>query len=261
MPMLPGREARGLFCGLSSGEFRLDDQDRRSQTDQWVGINHDFGPARRRGTLLDVRHMAALARSARKSDQPRIHGTRSMNRLSEPRLTTKARMGGTGLEPVTPSLSNLGRHSRRFAPVLLSRMVEPSPGPSERSSERERTRILAILATLARGVPHLKRRDASAPGRVQFSSSTRFHAPRRSLLGPRASAERRARSSSRVRGSARPKRRPRARWFSFPLRSPVASTSTSSEPSRYSMRAANTTKRCERQRARGSPLSRADARS
>jgi hypothetical protein len=35
-------------------------------------------------------------------------------------------MGGTGLEPVTPSLSNLGERSRPFAPVREKRIVKPN---------------------------------------------------------------------------------------------------------------------------------------
>jgi hypothetical protein len=56
-------------------------------------------------------------------------------------------MGGTGLEPVTPSLSTWCSRSRQFAVVRLGRLVERNLPASERLSERERTPILAILAT------------------------------------------------------------------------------------------------------------------
>src|SRR5438105_15066982 len=56
-------------------------------------------------------------------------------------------MGGTGLEPVTPSLSIWCSGSRQFAGVRSDSMVERHPCRDERSSERERTLILAILAT------------------------------------------------------------------------------------------------------------------
>jgi len=56
-------------------------------------------------------------------------------------------MGGTGLEPVTPSLSNWSSRSRPFAQVRSTPMVERIHRATERSSERERTLILAILAT------------------------------------------------------------------------------------------------------------------
>jgi hypothetical protein len=35
-------------------------------------------------------------------------------------------MGGTGLEPVTPSLSNLSGRSRAFAPVRKNRIITPN---------------------------------------------------------------------------------------------------------------------------------------
>jgi site-specific DNA recombinase len=47
-------------------------------------------------------------------------------------------VGGTGLEPVTPSLSIQSRRSRLFAPVRLERMVEPTPA-TERTVQRTRT--------------------------------------------------------------------------------------------------------------------------
>jgi hypothetical protein len=55
-------------------------------------------------------------------------------------------MGGTGLEPVTPSLSIRGSRSGQFAGVRSGRLVERNLPASERLSERERTLILAILA-------------------------------------------------------------------------------------------------------------------
>src|SRR3954454_13649576 len=55
-------------------------------------------------------------------------------------------MGGTGLEPVTPSLSSRGSRvsSLLFAQTPSLSGIVP---PTERSRERERTTILAILAT------------------------------------------------------------------------------------------------------------------
>jgi hypothetical protein len=46
-------------------------------------------------------------------------------------------MGGTGLEPVTPSLSIRGRRSRRFTPVREKGMVERNP-LGERTVDRTR---------------------------------------------------------------------------------------------------------------------------
>ena len=65
-------------------------------------------------------------------------------------------MGGTGLEPVTPSLSIWGRRSRQFGCVRSERMVERNP-PTHRTLERTRTNTEpAILATLgSRGEPVL----------------------------------------------------------------------------------------------------------
>src|SRR5439155_21203886 len=56
-------------------------------------------------------------------------------------------MGGTGLEPVTPSLSIWCRRSRQFARVRSGGMLSGIHSATERLSERERTLILAILAT------------------------------------------------------------------------------------------------------------------
>jgi hypothetical protein len=47
-------------------------------------------------------------------------------------------VGGTGLEPVTPSLSSRGDRSRPFAPVRPERMVARNRSASERLAERER---------------------------------------------------------------------------------------------------------------------------
>jgi hypothetical protein len=47
-------------------------------------------------------------------------------------------MGGTGLEPVTPSLSSWGSRSRQFAGVRSGSMVELNP-PHNRTLERTRT--------------------------------------------------------------------------------------------------------------------------
>ena len=58
-------------------------------------------------------------------------------------------MGGTGLEPVTPSLSIWCSRSRPFARVRSGSIVERNRPATERSSERERTLILASLATRA----------------------------------------------------------------------------------------------------------------
>jgi hypothetical protein len=48
------------------------------------------------------------------------------------------KVGGTGLEPVTPSLSTRCGRSRRFAGVRSRRMVQRNPKASGRFSERER---------------------------------------------------------------------------------------------------------------------------
>jgi len=58
-----------------------------------------------------------------------------------------AAMGGTGLEPVTPSLSIRSGRSHLFAEVRLERMVERKQLASEHLSERERTSSVAIVAT------------------------------------------------------------------------------------------------------------------
>jgi hypothetical protein len=55
-------------------------------------------------------------------------------------------MGGTGLEPVTPSLSIWGDRSRQFACAQTAWLSEIHP-ETERSSEPERTLVLAILPT------------------------------------------------------------------------------------------------------------------
>jgi hypothetical protein len=56
-------------------------------------------------------------------------------------------MGGTGLEPVTPSLSTRSSVSPRYAEVHSERSIEPNLSASERFSERERTVSVAIVAT------------------------------------------------------------------------------------------------------------------
>jgi hypothetical protein len=56
-------------------------------------------------------------------------------------------MGGTGLEPVTPSLSIWRRRSRPFGSVRLHGFVARNHPSSEHSSEPERPSNLAILAT------------------------------------------------------------------------------------------------------------------
>jgi hypothetical protein len=59
-------------------------------------------------------------------------------------------MGGTGLEPVTPSLSIWGSRSHPFAQAFAqTASLSGIRVSTERLSERERTPILAILATLA----------------------------------------------------------------------------------------------------------------
>src|SRR5207247_8143505 len=50
-------------------------------------------------------------------------------------------MGGTGLEPVTPSLSIRGSRSRQFAPVRLNRIVERDL-EFERTAERTRANAI-----------------------------------------------------------------------------------------------------------------------
>jgi hypothetical protein len=57
------------------------------------------------------------------------------------------RVGGTGLEPVTPSLSIRGGRSGRFAVVRSGAWLSEIDRPSERLSERERTSSVAIVAT------------------------------------------------------------------------------------------------------------------
>jgi hypothetical protein len=77
-------------------------------------------------------------------------------------------MSGTGLEPVTPSLSRWSSRSRRFAQVRSDRNDKRNPTATERLSERERTTFLAILATSClgstgySGVALAKRRAASS---------------------------------------------------------------------------------------------------
>jgi hypothetical protein len=64
-------------------------------------------------------------------------------------------MGGTGLEPVTPSLSNLGERSRPFAPVREKRIVKPNLMVDRTPERTERTLSVAIVATplcLVRGL-------------------------------------------------------------------------------------------------------------
>ena len=55
-------------------------------------------------------------------------------------MATGAEMGGTGLEPVTPSLSIRGSRSRQFACVRSAGMVERNPS-GERTVERTRTNV------------------------------------------------------------------------------------------------------------------------
>jgi len=56
-------------------------------------------------------------------------------------------VGGTGLEPVTPSLSR--RSSVRTGARLFGQtsIVEPNRSPTERLSEREQVPSVAIVAT------------------------------------------------------------------------------------------------------------------
>jgi hypothetical protein len=56
-------------------------------------------------------------------------------------------MGGTGLEPAAPSLSTWCSRSRQFAGVRSSSMVKRNPSRHRTPERRERTLILAILAT------------------------------------------------------------------------------------------------------------------
>jgi hypothetical protein len=61
-------------------------------------------------------------------------------------------MGGTGLEPVTPSLSTRGDRSPPFAEVRSSRMATRFSLDRRTVIERERTPSVAIVATpLLRG--------------------------------------------------------------------------------------------------------------
>src|SRR4051794_11941940 len=75
-------------------------------------------------------------------------------------------MGGTGLEPVTPSLSILSGRSPWFAVVRSGRMVERNRFDEEHLSERERTTNVAIVATSTE-------LDLSHSG----SRTARFHRP------------------------------------------------------------------------------------
>jgi hypothetical protein len=80
-------------------------------------------------------------------DDPCHNSTSVGTRSNKKALVQDLLMGGTGLEPVTPSLSRWCSRSRQFAGVRSDRLVERNPPASERLSERERTPILAILAT------------------------------------------------------------------------------------------------------------------
>jgi hypothetical protein len=64
------------------------------------------------------------------------------------------KVGGTGLEPVTPSLSTLS--SVRVSSLMFAQRAWLSgiPSPRERWSERERTPSIAIVATRLRCVRH-----------------------------------------------------------------------------------------------------------
>ena len=57
-------------------------------------------------------------------------------------------MGGTGLEPVTPSLSIRGRRSRPCAPVRLTRIIPRNLQVLFGRGERDRTFSVATVATL-----------------------------------------------------------------------------------------------------------------
>jgi hypothetical protein len=56
-------------------------------------------------------------------------------------------MGGTWARTSDPQLVDSGQRSRRFAGVRSGHVVKRNLPTSERLSERERTLILAILAT------------------------------------------------------------------------------------------------------------------
>ena len=89
-------------------------------------------------------------------------------------------MGGTGLEPVTPSLSRAAVRvsSRAFAQAAWLSGIHPA---TERLSETERTLILAILAT-----PAARLLAARPSGRCVGTASSRASPPPRSpSSGPR----------------------------------------------------------------------------
>jgi hypothetical protein len=77
-------------------------------------------------------------------------------------------MGGTGLEPVTPSLSSQGGRSRAFAAVRLAASLSQIERSIERPSEPERTAILAILAT----VVGLREQGGRATAGASYSAPT-----------------------------------------------------------------------------------------
>jgi hypothetical protein len=86
-------------------------------------------------------------RRIRRLDEWSIGG-QPMPRSAQIRMVErKNRMGGTGLEPVTPSLSSRGDRSRPFAPVRPTRTVRRFRLVDRTSAERERTTSAAIAAT------------------------------------------------------------------------------------------------------------------
>jgi hypothetical protein len=105
---------------------------------------------RRRGRLFQ----AFRPPNRRRSRRGRRRRSESANGVARPILATpksasppqattyavlqRVSMGGTGLEPVTPSLSTWGSRSRQFARVRSDSIVERNP-PLDRTLERTRT--------------------------------------------------------------------------------------------------------------------------
>jgi hypothetical protein len=56
-------------------------------------------------------------------------------------------MGGTGLEPVTPSLSSRGDRSLGCDQVRFARLIKAVSDFETNTRERERTQTVAIVAT------------------------------------------------------------------------------------------------------------------
>jgi hypothetical protein len=109
-----------------------------------------IGPCRQlEASRQQARFGAALRRLFAATERRGKARTTALLSIYAPRYADyqELSMGGTGLEPVTPSLSIRGSCSHPFAPVRLDRSLSEIASASERSSEPERTQFLAILAT------------------------------------------------------------------------------------------------------------------